>query len=188
MKASRLAALAAASMLGGCALSGCTDAPSAPGQLPGPVPAGVTFHEAPDSAPSAPVFSLELLDGQVLDLAEQWDQRPIVLVFFESWCTRCQDQQAGINEVVEEYEDVVLFVGIASQSEPAAVEQYVSDTDLTYPVGIDPSGRTALRYAVAEPPLVALISKDGRLLRGWPEGVSGAELREQIDQQAVRAH
>jgi peroxiredoxin len=182
VKASRLAALAAAIVL-----SGCADAPSAPGQLPGPVPAGVTFHEAPDGAPAAPGLSLELLDGRVLDLAEQWDQRPVVLVFFESWCTRCQQQQAGINEVVAQYRDVVLFVGIASQSEPAAVEQYVSDTQLTYPVGIDPSGRSALQYAVAEPPLVALISKDGRLLRGWPEGVSGAELRVHIDQEAVKA-
>jgi peroxiredoxin len=182
VKASRLAVLAAAIVL-----SGCADAPSTPGQLPGPVPAGVTFHEAPDSAPTAPVFTLELLDGRQLDLAEQWTQRPVVLVFFESWCTRCQEQQAGINEVAEQYRDVVLFVGIASQSEPAAVEQYVSDTDLTYPVGIDPTGRTALQYAVAEPPLVALISKDGRLLRGWPEGISGPALREHIDQEAVQA-
>lgn len=182
MKASRVAALAAAIVLGGC-----TDASNPPGQLPGPVPPGVTFHEAPASAPTAPAFSLELLDGQVIDLAEQWDQRPVVLVFFESWCSRCREQQAGINEVVAAYRDVVLFVGIASQSEPAAVEQYVSDTHIKYPVGIDPSGRTALQYAVAEPPLVALISKDGRLLRGWPEGISGTELREHIDQLAVKA-
>lgn len=183
MKASRLAALVAAIVL-----SGCAGASTAPGQLPGPVPAGVTFHEAPASVPPAPVFSLELLDGRVLDLAEQWDQRPVVLVFFETWCTRCQEQQAGINEVAEQYRDVVLFVGVASQSGPAAVEQYVSDTRLTYPVGIDPTGRTALQYAVAEPPLVALISKDGRLLRGWPDGISGSELREHIDQLAVEAH
>jgi peroxiredoxin len=183
VKASGLAVLAAAIVLGGC-----TDDPGTAGELPGPVPAGVTFHEPPDSAPAAPVFTLELLDGRVLDVAEQWEQRPVVLVFFETWCSRCQEEQAGINEVVEQYRDVVLFVGIASQSEPADVEQYVSDTDLTYPVGIDPTGRTALRYAVAEPPLVALISKDGRLLRGWPEGVSGTELREHIDLEAVRSH
>jgi peroxiredoxin len=183
VKACRLVALAAAVVLGGC-----TDAPDPPGQLPGPVPAGVTFHEAPASAPPAPVFSLELLDGEVLDLSEQWEQRPVVLVFFESWCTRCQEQQAGINEVAAQYRDVVLFVGVASQSEPADVGQYVSDTGLSYPVGIDASGRAALRYAVAEPPLVALISKAGRLLRGWPEGISGAELREHIDQLAVKAH
>jgi peroxiredoxin len=182
VKWSRLAALAAAIVL-----SGCTEAPSAPGELPGPVPAGVTFHEPPDSAPAAPDFSLDLLDGTVVDITEQWARRPVVLVFFESWCTRCQEQQPGINAVVEQYRDVVLFVGVASQSEPATVEQYVSDHDLAYPVGIDPSGRVAQRYAVAEPPLVALISKDGRLLRGWPEGVTGAELRDQIDLEAVKA-
>jgi thiol-disulfide isomerase/thioredoxin len=180
VSALRLAALAAVIVLGGCAGD-----PEAPGPLPGPVPAGVTFHEPPASAPTAPVFTLELLDGGSLELAEQWRQRPVVLVFFESWCTRCRDQQPGINEVAEQYRDVVLFVGVASQSEPADVERYTSDAGIAYPVGIDPSGRAALRYAVAEPPLVALVSKGGRLLRGWPEGVSGTELRDHIDREAV---
>lgn len=182
MKALPAATLAAAMLLGGC-----TDDPGATGQLPGPVPAGVTFHEPPATAPAAPAFSLELLDGRSLDLAEQWHQRPVVLVFFESWCSRCQQQQPGINEVAEGYRDVVLFVGIASQSETASVEQYISDTGLDYPVGIDRGGRTAVRYAVAEPPLVALIGKGGRLLRGWPDGVTGAELQEHIDRLAVDA-
>jgi peroxiredoxin len=168
-------------------LSACSPAPAAPGALPGPVPDGVSFHEAPADAPPAPAFSLELLDGEPLDLAEAWDERPVVLVFFESWCTRCREQQSGINEVVAHYRDVVLFVGIASQSEPEQVAQYVADTRITYPVGIDPSGRSAVQYAVAEPPLVALISKDGRLLRGWPEGIAGAELRDQIETLAVRS-
>ncbi|HEY8473760.1 MAG TPA: TlpA disulfide reductase family protein [Natronosporangium sp.] len=179
MKAVPAAALAAALLL-----SGCTDEPRAP-ELPGPVPAGVTFHEPPPAAPAAPAFTLKLLDGRTLDLAEQWQQRPVVLVFFESFCSVCRDQQPELNEVAEQYEDIVLFVGIATESEPADVADYIAEYGLDYPVGIDDSGRTAVRYAVAEPPLVTLISKGGRLLRGWPAGVGGAELRDHIDRLAV---
>jgi len=175
-----LAALAAALVLAACSAT-----PAASGALPGPVPTGVTFREPPDSAETAPAFELALVDGRVLDLTEQWAERPVVLVFFESWCTLCRDQQPEINEVVAEYSDIILFVGIAGMSEPADVEQYVSDNRITYPVGIDSNGRRWLQYAVSEPPLVALISKDGRLLRGWPGGISGTELREQIEQLAV---
>ncbi|MGH3681965.1 MAG: TlpA family protein disulfide reductase [Natronosporangium sp.] len=182
MNLSRAAVLAAALVLGAC--SGAPSAPT-PGSLPGPVPDGVSFREPPASAPPAPAFSLELLDGRMLDLAEQWRQRPVVLVFFETWCTRCREQQVAINEVVADYRDIVLFVGVASGSAPADVAQYVAEHRLGYPVGTDPSGRAALRYAVAEPPLVALISKDGRLLRGWSAGIAGTELREQLDQLAV---
>lgn len=182
MMPARLAAFAAAVML-----SACSGAPTATGQLPGPVPDGVEFRDPPATAPPAPPIELDLLDGRSLDLSEEWDERPVVLVFFESWCTRCRDQQESINDVVDDYRDVVLFVGIANLSESADVEQYVSDNDITYPVGIDTSSRTALNYAVSEPPLVALISRGGQVLRGWPEGISGEALREQIDQLAVES-
>jgi hypothetical protein len=42
-----------------------------------------------------------------------------------------------------------------------------------------------LQYAVEEPPLVALVSQGGRLVRGWPAGVAGPALRDQIDQMVL---
>jgi thiol-disulfide isomerase/thioredoxin len=153
--------------------------------LPGPVPDGVTFRPPPKSAPPAPSFELQLLDGQVVDSDEQWAERPVVLVFFESWCELCRQQQPEINELVEDYRDVVLFLGIAGLSEPGDLRAYIADNDVEYPVATDPSGDVWLRYAVDEAPLVALVSKGGSLLRGWPGGLSGDELRGQIDELAV---
>lgn len=49
----------------------------------------------------------------------------------------------------------------------------------------DGSGRVWLDYAAAEPPQVVLVSKDGRVLRGWPGGVDDEVLRTQIDELAV---
>ncbi|HEX6327048.1 MAG TPA: TlpA disulfide reductase family protein [Jiangellaceae bacterium] len=183
MKLARLAAGAALVVL-----SACSGGTASIDELPGPVPENVVFRDPPAGAPPAPAFELDLLGGDALDLTEQWDARPVVLVFFESWCTLCHDQQESINDVVDDYRDVVLFVGIANLSEPADVEQYVGDNDITYPVGIDSTGRTFLNYAVTEPPLVALVSKGGQLLRGWPEGISGEELRKHIDELAVESH
>jgi thiol-disulfide isomerase/thioredoxin len=181
----KLARLAAGAAL--VVLSACSGGTASTDELPGPVPENVVFRDPPAGAPPAPAFELDLLGGDALDLTEQWDARPVVLVFFESWCTLCQEQQESINDVVDDYRDVVLFVGIANLSEPADVEQYVGDNDITYPVGIDSTGRTFLNYAVTEPPLVALVSKGGQLLRGWPEGITGEELAQQIDQLAVES-
>jgi hypothetical protein len=64
----------------------------------------------------------------------------------------------------------------------------VGDNDITYPVGTDSTGRSFLNYAVTEPPLVALVSKGGHVLRGWPEGISGEDLRKHIDELAVESH
>lgn len=167
-------------------LVGCSsDDPEESTGLPGPVPEGVAFREPPKNAPPAPSFELPLLDGEVVDSDEQWADRPVVLVFFESWCELCREQQPGINDLVEEYRDVVLFLGIAGLSDSADLREYVDENDVAYPIGTDRSGEVWLRYAASEPPLVALVSKGGRLLRGWPGGLSADSLRGQIDELAV---
>jgi peroxiredoxin len=140
--------------------------------------ASTTYVAAPPTAPPAPVFELELLDGTTLDLAEQWEVRPVVLVFFEAWCELCARQQADITALSEEYRDTVLFVGVGRESGSADATEFTREHDIDYPVGLDPTGEVWRRYRVDEPPLVALISKGGRLVRGWPGGTT--ELGQQI--------
>ncbi|MEU5725530.1 redoxin domain-containing protein [Micromonospora sp. NPDC047738] len=169
------------------ALAGCTgstdqaDQPP-PAALPGPVPKGVTFVAPPTNAPRAPGFTVELLDGTVLNMAEQWDRRPVVLVFLEPWCTLCADQQKEINRLAEEYRDVVLFVGVGTDSTVERMSQYVRDNKVKHPVGIDRTGQVWRTYRVEEPPLVALVSKGGKLLRGWPGGTDtlGAQINDLV--------
>jgi peroxiredoxin len=167
-------------------LAGCAASESPLAGLPSPVPDGVTFHEPPDTAPPAPDFELELVNGEVVDAASMWSERPMVLVFFESWCELCGDQQQAINELADEYEDIVLFLGVAGLSSESEVIEYVRDNDVSYPVGIDTEGDIWLDYAAAEPPLVALVTKGGKVARGWPGGIGGDRLREQIEDVLVK--
>lgn len=142
--------------------------------------ADTTYVEAPPTAPPAPGFALELLDGTTLDLAEQWRDRAVVLVFFESWCELCARQQPDITALSEEYRDTVLFVGVGYESSSEEATAFMREHDIDYPVGLDPSGEVWRRYRVDEPPLVALISKGGKLVRGWPGGTTelGSHIRQ----------
>jgi peroxiredoxin len=142
--------------------------------------ADATYVEAPPTAPPAPAFELELLDGSTLDLAEQWQDRAVVLVFFESWCELCARQQPDITALSEEYRDTVLFVGVGHESSRDDAAEFRREHDIEYPVGLDAGGEVWRRYRVDEPPLIALVSKGGRLVRGWPGGTT--ELGRQIRQ------
>jgi len=179
----------AATFLVAALLTGCSSAADSPDEsaaaLPGPVPDGVTFRVAPKTAPAAPAFELPLLDGETVSVADQWADRPVVLIFFESWCEICKEEQPEINDLVEKYQDVVLFLGIAGMSSEEELRQYVEDNDVAYPVGTDESGKIWLRYAAEEPPLIALVSKGGQLLRGWPGGLPAGTLQDQIEELAV---
>lgn len=180
MKRTRYAGALAAVVLAGC---GASD--PAPAGLPGPVPDGVTFRQADDAALPAPEFELPLISGELLHAPTAWDERPMVLVFFETWCQICVERQPGLNALAEQYEDVVLFVGIAGLSEEDDVRDYVSENGVPYPVGIDDTGETWLDYAADEPPLVALVTKGGQIARGWPGGIDADRIREQIDEVLV---
>ncbi|HZY27627.1 MAG TPA: TlpA disulfide reductase family protein [Jiangellaceae bacterium] len=184
MRPTAPAALALAAVLAACSASG-GDGSDGLASTAGPAPE-VEFRAPPAGTPPAPAFELPLVDGDVVDAAEQWAHRPIVLTFVESSCEPCREQQREINDVAADYGDAVLFLGIAGTSAPDDAREYVRENDVAYPVGTDPSGEIWLQYGVDEPPLVVLVSRGGRLVRGWPGGVGGDDLREQIEALLVR--
>jgi len=139
--------------------------------LPGPLPSGVRFA-APASTAEAPPFSLELLDGTPVQASKLWRDRPVVVFFFASWCSRCATQQERLAPLVKRYRDVVTFVGVGGQDKPPAVKSWLDAHDVTYPVAIDGGLDMWRRYAVRQPPAVVLIAPGGKLLRGWTGGVS----------------
>ncbi|HWK28800.1 MAG TPA: TlpA disulfide reductase family protein [Solirubrobacter sp.] len=174
-------------MLAALALAGCGGAAGDGGRstLPGPLPAGVRFAPATSTA-VAPPFSLALLDGTRVEGAKLWRDRPVVLFFFGSWCSRCAKQQQELSPLVSKYEDVVTFVGVAGKDKPPAVRAWLEDHGVTYPVGIDGSLESWRRYAVRQPPAVVLIGPGGTLERGWADGVDGDVLADSLARMVER--
>jgi peroxiredoxin len=148
--------------------------------LPGPLPSGVTFAAA-DGGAAAPPFALKLLDGTRVDSARLWRERPLVLFFFASWCSRCADQQHKLQPLVERYRDVVTFVGLVGPDKAPAVRSWLDTHEVTYPVGIDDGLAIWKPYAVRTPPAVILIGPGGKLLRGWTGGVETGVLQEELE-------
>jgi thiol-disulfide isomerase/thioredoxin len=145
----------------------------------------VTYAKV-DTTAVAPPFSLALLSGKTLDSASLWQRRPVVVLFFASWCSKCARQQDGLKQVMDDYGDAVGFVGIAGQDTPEAVGSWVKEHDVGYPVGIDRDLATWRRYAVRTPPAVVLVAPGGKLFRGWPGGVDADTLDEALTQLVIR--
>lgn len=166
--------------------AGPPSAPAAGGavHLPGPVPAGLALRPAPSGAPGAPAFTGTLTDGTPLTAASLWADRPVVLLFFSSWCTTCAERQDALSELARGYRDRVVFVGVASEDEPADLETYLREHRVEFPVVFDRDQTIWQSYAVREPPAVAIVAKGGALLRGWPGGLDAptldARLRELV--------
>ncbi|MEV1288065.1 TlpA disulfide reductase family protein [Micromonospora sp. NPDC049679] len=177
--------LVAAFALGGCTSGGderrAADPPAGgTATLPGPVPADLALRQPPASAPAAPTFTATLTDGTRVDVATLWADRPVVLTFVASWCTICADREQALSALARSHQDRVVFVGVAGDEEPAALDRYLREHGVEHPVAIDGSMTVWRAYAMREPPGVVLISKGGRLLRGWPGGVDAPTLDTQL--------
>ncbi|MEK8106305.1 TlpA disulfide reductase family protein [Micromonospora sp. M12] len=112
--------------------------------------------------------------------AELWEQRPVVLTFFSSWCTTCAGRQAALSELARSYRDRVVFVGVAGADQADEVQEYLRAHRVEYPVVLDDQQTIWRSYAVREPPAVVLVAKGGALLRGWPGGLDAPTLDRQL--------
>jgi peroxiredoxin len=164
------------------ALSACGgDDPPAGGaaDLPGPVPEGVRFAEPPAAAPDAPQFTAELVDGTPLTAGELWAERPVVLVFTASFCDRCREIHRDVAAAAAEHDGAIAVLGVVGADDTEAAE-YADELDLGHPLAVA-GDRVWLSYAAREPGLVTLVARGGKVLRGWPNGITQAELAPHLD-------
>jgi thiol-disulfide isomerase/thioredoxin len=178
-----LVAAALLSVLSAC--SGDAEEPAERGgksALPDTTPAATAYVTPAADVPAAPDFDLTLVDDTPVKASALWKYRPAVLVFFASWCDVCAQRQAELNALAEKYDDQVVFLGVAAEDTAADLGAYLDEQKVPYPVGLDEAKDTWRKYAITEPPGLVLVSKDGKLLRGWPGGIETAELDTQIQE------
>ncbi len=140
------------------------------------------------SAPVAPEFDLEVLDigahpgkeaeaasgdGQV-SLAE-FRGTPVVLNFWASWCTPCEEEASVLEESWRRWSDRgVLFLGVNTQDLSNDALEFIDEFQITFPNARDPSRATALDYGATGMPETYFIDEEGRVV-GHVIGVVSAQ-------------
>ncbi|GAA4035506.1 hypothetical protein GCM10022247_71340 [Allokutzneria multivorans] len=139
--------------------------------LPGPAPAGVSYPDVKGA--SAPKLTLSLVDGTRVSTEDLWRDRPLVLLFFSSWCGKCAEAQPDFTALAEKHRDAVAFLGVAGRDSDRDLRRYLDEHRVSYPVARDDAEQSAGRaFALREPPLVAVVAKGGALVKGWPGGTN----------------
>jgi thiol-disulfide isomerase/thioredoxin len=92
---------------------------------------------APASVPMSELV-VDLLDGGNLDLTEGLDAgRPVVLVFWQSWCVSCLEEAPALIDADRRYGDRLQIVGVVSgpdeSVDAAKLQAALESTGMTYP-------------------------------------------------------
>lgn len=106
-------------------------------------------------------FTLESLDGGKVSLSDYKDQ--VVLVnLWATWCPPCRAEIPDLEAAYRAHKDegfVVLGVNVEESAQ--AIEPFVADLDMTYPVLLDERGQVMNDYRALGLPISLLVDREG---------------------------
>lgn len=129
----------------------------------------------------APDFTLPTFAGETFTLSEN-EGRPVLLVFWASWCVPCQEEAPILQRLWPEYEARgYTFVGINIVDLEKDARAFIAEYRLTFPQLRDTDGRVYLEYGVLQI-AEAFFLREGRVLESrFVGGLTEAQLREHLD-------
>ncbi len=112
----------------------------------------------------APDFSLPSPDGEDLIALSDYRGSPVLVNFWATWCPPCRHEMPFLQSQYEARADIGLVVlAVDVGEEPNLVQEYLSGTDLTFPVVLDLFGDIADYYRIVTFPTTYLIDREGRI-------------------------
>lgn len=118
-------------------------------------------HQQPELGigDSSPQFTVTMSDGSIVTQAES----RIVLVFFNTTCGDCQNELPIIQEVYNEYKNVVVFCPVSRAEDDASVSKYWRENKFTMPYSAQKDRKLYEKFAKSGIPRIYLI-KDGQIV------------------------
>ena len=113
----------------------------------------------------APDFAVPDLDGQAVRLSN-FRGKVVLLNLWTTWCPPCREEMPSMERLFRQLRDRGFVLLAVSQDEAgrAAVDPFVRDMGLTFPVLVDPQHQVGDRYQVWGYPESFIIDREGRVV------------------------
>ena len=131
---------------------------------------------------AAPALRLQTLDGDRVDLSALHG-RPVAVNFWATWCEPCVREFPLLRQAAADHRaDRLVVVGVLTGDQPDAARTFVRRHGATWPVGIDPAGRTAAVWGAVGLPQTFFVRPDGTLASHQLGELTPAGLARQLDE------
>ncbi|MEI5907630.1 redoxin domain-containing protein [Bacillus spongiae] len=114
-----------------------------------------------------PDFTLTTVDGKDMTLSALKGKK-VILNFWATWCPPCKAEMPYMQQYYEtfqkEHNVEIVAVNLTSEDNgPSAVQKFIKDYQLTFPVLLDKSGEVADSYKVLSIPTTYFLTSDGHI-------------------------
>lgn len=132
---------------------------------------------------SAALFQLPSLGASegIVDLADYQD-RPLLLYFWASYCVPCRTEAPMIQRLWPEYERRgYAFIGVNILDSEREAQKFVRDYELTFPLAFDAEGAAYLQYGVYGIPETFFVDRGLQVTDKYLGELTEELLRERLD-------
>jgi peroxiredoxin len=111
-------------------------------------------------------FTLPEPGGGQVSLGQFIGKKPVLLVFWATWCPRCKEEVPVINKMHREPPTggKVQILALDFMESEKKVNAFIAKKKVAYPVLLDRRGRVARKYKVVGIPTYILFDRDGKML------------------------
>lgn len=111
-----------------------------------------------------PSFTGQDMDGKTIDSATFIGKKPVMLIFWASWCPNCTREVPKVNALRKKYSSQGMeFIGInvGHNDSEGKARRFMDKTGITYPVIFDNKGTISRQYGVQGVPTILIADKKG---------------------------
>lgn len=115
---------------------------------------------------SAPVASVQALDGSNVSLAQYVGKGPVLIQFWAAWCATCRELMPSFERAQRLYGSRVKFVAVAVSANESLerVRRYSAAHKFTHTVLYDARGDAVDRFNVPATSYVVVLDRRGRIV------------------------
>jgi thiol-disulfide isomerase/thioredoxin len=108
----------------------------------------------------APNFSVELLDGSIVNLSD-FKGKAVFLNFWASWCGPCIGEMPDIQELSEAFPDDLVVLAVNLGEEKDIADSFIQQNGYTFNIGLDEQGQILEKYPTDGIPYTVIVDTNG---------------------------
>lgn len=130
----------------------------------------------------APDFQLADVNGNTYTLSD-FRGKKVFVNFWATWCPPCRAEMPHMQQVYEEHDGDVVVLGVnltLTETDPEAVEPFIVDFELTFPIVLDYGGDVMTTYQVIAYPTTFAVDSRGIIREIYRGAISAGIMNEAL--------
>lgn len=124
----------------------------------------------------APDFVSEDVFGNKIALSSFRGKKPVLLIFWATWCGYCAKEKDDLKTFTKRYQDKIQVLAVDSSEPRQTIRDYIEKENINFLMLLDEQRKIWNQYLIRGTPSHFLIGKDGELISLRPGLASLADL------------